>query len=277
MAATTRKRVTGKSVSTHLRKVGAVGPRIARTPKPRGVATAEACDQALATLRETLEAIPESKLIAISTEPRAVGQAALERVAGVRAYLPQIARLPDVNMFWVNSFESIALALLAADAHVPARGKVPPELRANYQEALSLRQNIQACLMPLIARGLLPSDCLEAVVGAVGYRNVGRELTVLDKLLTSNAALITSKTPITTDEIARCKALARQLSKSDSARDQFALASSSALLLRRRAYTLLMWAYNEVRRCVRFLDPAAASRVVPTLFPSRKRGKGAGG
>lgn len=128
------------------------------------------------------------------------------------------------------------------------------------------------------------ADCCLAivstpVVGSIGYRNVGRELTVLDKLLTSNAALITSKTPITTDEIVRCKALARQLSKSDSARDQFALASSSALLLRRRAYTLLMWAYNEVRRCVRFLDPAAASRVVPTLFPRRKRKgkKGAGG
>lgn len=278
MAATTRKRVTGKCVSTHLRKVGAVGPRISRTPKPRNVATAEACDQALATLRETLEAIPESRLIVISTEPRAVGQAALERVAGVRAYLPQIAKLPDVNMFWVNNFELIALALLATDTHAPSRAgaKVPPELRASYQEAMGLRQSVQACLTMLIGRGLLPSDCLEAVVGAVGYRNVGRELTVLDKLLTSNAALITSKTPITADEIARCKALARQLSKSDSARNEFAHASNSALLLRRRAYTLLMWAYNEVRRCVRFLDPAAASRVVPTLFPSRKRKKGVG-
>jgi hypothetical protein len=120
-------------------------------------------------------------------------------------------------------------------------------------------------------RGLLPSGSLKGVVGGRGFLNTGKELTILAKVLTAHGRVIIAKTPITAEEIERCKQLARQLSDSDATRARSAQASVNAALLRQRAYTLLMLSYNEVQRCIAFLDPAAAPRVVPTLSPSRKR------
>lgn len=236
--------------------------------------TPQAREQALRDLQGVLRAIPKSKLLRIHASPDIIGKLVLERTHEIAPYLPRIARLPEVNHFWVNNLAKIALALLAVRAHrLAARNKPRADLAAAYQSGSELKGVLHDWVRILIRRKLLPGDCLDTIEVSRSYTGTGRELTALAKLLRHHAAAIHGKTPITPEDIARAAALGGLLTREGEARFQRTQMDEDAALLYQQAYTLLVLAYDEVRRCIRFLDAGAEPRVVPSLFQNRGRKK----
>lgn len=141
------------------------------------------------------------------------------------------------------------------------------------QSGCELKSILRACAKVLIKRQLLPADCLDTIEVSRAYVDTGAELTALAKLFRHHADAIRGKTPIMPEDIARAVALGCLLSKEGEARYQPTKADEDAELLYQRAFTLLVLAYSEVRRCIRFLDAKAELRVVPTLFQNRGRKK----
>lgn len=235
--------------------------------------TPRAREQALRELEGTLRAIPKTQLLTLRADSSAVGQRALEQLRHIAPYLPRIAKLPEVNHFWVNNLEKIALALLAVSANKPDPQRVRSDIAAAYQTGFELKGFLRDCVKVLIRSQVLPADALDTVEASRAYTGTGKELTALARLLTRHAAAIRGKTPITSEDVTQAVTLGKLLTKQGDARYQLTESEEDAALLHQQAYTLLVLAYSEVQRCIRFLDAEAEPRVVPTLFPRRGRKK----
>lgn len=109
---------------------------IARIAKAQSAVTSntpQTREQALREIQGVLRAIPKTKLLKIHANSDVIGKLVLDRVSDIAPYLPRIAKLPEVNHFWVNNLEKIALALLAVSANRPSsRNKVRPDIAAAY-------------------------------------------------------------------------------------------------------------------------------------------------
>lgn len=260
------------------RGAGKLSPPAAQPPYEvkAPVDTPRARQQALTELHSELRAIPKRKLLKINGNVLAAAKVVLQCVPHVAPYLPRIATLPEVNQALVKNLEKIALAMLAAGANRPAsKYKVRADIAAAYQEGIELKELLRDCVKLLIKRGLLPSNSLTFPEGARGYVNTGKDLTGLAQIFSRHAEAIRGKSPITLQDIERAQVLGKLLAGAGDDRYRFTPEQEAAELLFHQAHTLLLMAYNEVRRCIRFLDPEAEPRVVPPLFPRMRRKNGA--
>lgn len=232
--------------------------------------------QSLEKFRPMFCAVADVQLVPIRVELSTAAMWVLNHLDEAAPFRERIARLVEVNHDWIDNLEGIAMAALEVASQCKVRSKSPPEVLETYQEASLLRDNLRHQALALQRSKLLPRGATGAVSGKRGYRNTAVDLSALGNVLRDNWHNIVGKTSITRDDIDRCSVFAQLLFRNSEDRRRRGSLPAHLALLKQQAYALLMLAFEELRRCITFLDRSALDRVAPTLFQrsTGKRGLG---
>ena len=119
------------------------------------------------------------------------------------------------------------------------------------------------------------SPVLIAVKKGHGYRNDGGDVVVITKILKDNWDYVEGKIPLTFEYIDRASKEAAQFLDLLNKIEEKGEAQKKARELRRRAYTIWVKMYNQVRRTYRFVlwEEKNFSKLFPSPSPLRSRRK----
>jgi hypothetical protein len=147
------------------------------------------------------------------------------------------------------------------------------DIVALNETALKLRETLRSDATALANRGLIDRARLAPFKGEVGYRNVAFELVDWANLLRDCWSQIEGKTALTSDELAAAKKHGERLVRAAGLREQAPSVVAEVARLRQQAMTLLMSAYEEVRRAVTYIrwHEDDSDKVAPSLYANRRR------
>lgn len=228
--------------------------------------------QALAEVRPLLHEMPDSALLPINIEP-------LSAVTKVRGALPALLALRDSIVSEIRSFdptnldqlETYALAFIQAETihrGISARSRLLSQLSL---EATVLRIRLLNDSNVLVSRGLIQQERLSRLTGRKGHRNLASDLLTLSELLRDSWSTIANSTAITLAELDRAEVLGDEMINALGRRTEVTADAAEAALQRRRAYSLLIRAYDEVRNAVLYLrrHDGDADQIAPSLHEKR--------
>jgi hypothetical protein len=222
-----------------------------------------------------LEALPEAAVLGINIDlPQAVTVAlgALKSIAGQREAIARA--LPEVDLAHLDKLETYALAAGHAHAAFMAASTVLP-MKELAAQAVRLRQLLCSDAGALAKRGLIDGRRLSALNGPQGHLNLAFDLLALVALFRERWADVRSKTAVEASELDAAEVVADQLIARVNARMRPAPMLAVAADRRRRAFTLFVSTYDEVRRAISFLrwKHGDADSFVPSLYAGRSSGR----
>jgi hypothetical protein len=136
--------------------------------------------------------------------------------------------------------------------------------------AIGIRDSLFFDARLMLQRGLLPTHGLDGIMRQQGYRQVATELRTLVDLLQAHWQHVEGRVSTTAEELQLAAQLSSALSRDDTLRPTRTRHQAEAALLRTQAFTVVSRAYDQMRRCLRFL----ARRHLAQLAPSLYRGRG---
>ncbi len=229
--------------------------------------------RALADLRPQLDALASDRLetirhdveaavvLAIGVAPKAM---ALE--AAARAELGE----PAAAAFELLERAARACGRAHADHLINLHGADLEEMVGSLSETRSL---LLLEAQSLVQRKRMSASLLAELAGGTGYRAMGFDVLQLVGAFRKEWPAIEAHTPVTVLELDQAEALANALVTTLGDNDQAQSQSSPSADLRRRAYTLFVQTYDEVRRAVTFLrwEAGDADEIAPSLSAGRTR------
>jgi hypothetical protein len=227
---------------------------------------------ALERVRPQMAALQVADLEPINLEPFVSASIVRGALPGLLALRPQMATgLYEFDISNLDLLETYALALLAAEAAYRAVSAKPERLEEAKKEGVEVRAQLVAHCTALAQSGLLPREHLAMLTVPNGYRNIGSDLLILSRTLRENWSKLVNKTPIEPADVERAEVLAEELFWALASRQQRTQAALVAADDRRRVYTLMVNAYNEVRYGVQYLRRRIgdADDIAPSLFRKR--------
>jgi hypothetical protein len=227
--------------------------------------------RALETVTPMLAGIAEQDFIPIRLDCPTVAMRLINRLRIISPYRETIAILPLVRQDWLSSLEPIALALIHVDSLSKIAVKESPAVKGTFKEASRLRDRLRDPVAVLQKDGLVPKAALTKQEGKRGYVQTVQDLVLLGNLLRDNWEAIDGHSTITMEEVDRCTALAQMLFRNAESRKARAAIPVGLERLKKQLYTLFLLAYDELRRCLEFIECGAADRVAPTLYQGRGR------
>ena len=163
--------------------------------------------------------------------------------------------------------EDYAITLNATHAEFLAANGVTALLPELVTEAHVLRATLRAEARAWVARGYLAPQQLAALSKKRGYLNLVNDLGILVSLFTDPARRAPPARDLAAAEMARARELIVQILSRVNQRHQPSPKLRNAASLRARAFTLLLRAYDDMRRAVCYLEWATgnAERIAPSL------------
>lgn len=208
-------------------------------------------------------------------------QAAVRTVLGalpeIRALRAQLVKeLPAFDVAAFDKLEDYALALSRAHARYQIATTSPNELDEVIVEASKARERLIAAARGLVLFGLFDSRKLEQLKHGNGHNNVAEDLQALSAAFEENWAQLEGKTPLTLESVKGASRLGLRFTRLVGLKEQGTPEQAEATDLRRRAFTLLLRTYEDVRAAVRFLRRREddAESIVPTLYVKVRRAGG---
>lgn len=234
----------------------------------------EAAALAFARVEREIAALDGDKLAAINVDiPRTVITVlrVLPSLLSLRSQmLDTFTRFPIASLDKLHTY-----ALAAWYAHLLTLGSTPENAKKPLvEEATSLRENLLVAAEALAHRKLLDPKHVAQIRSGKGHVDMAGDLVALATLFTSDWDAIEGKTAVTWDEVERAAQLGPELMVALGAGVQ-APDRSAAFLAdqRRRAFTLLVRAYDDCRRAVTYLrwSEGDANEIAPSLFAKRTK------
>lgn len=250
---------------------------LAFSPEPADSGpAAEPSEQTWDAYQQTLtemRALPEAEVLQVNLNVGLCVSTTLGCLEKVRAMQGRIATLPCTDLKAVNSLERYALALAQAQALVGASGRSELSVSDLYRQARLKRDVFRLDLRSLAQHGVLSQPAPRPKPGSRGYHGVAFELMSLVAFLRHEWPNVAGKTLVTEQHLREAETLCHLLLTSVGEEAQKAAREQRAeqLMLRDRAFTLLMKAYEETRRAVAYLlwDEDQGSAVLPSLYAVR--------
>jgi hypothetical protein len=230
-------------------------------------------------LREVLELVrPEmakleaDHLLQITVDPvtaATIARGALPRLLELRG---QLAELPGFDIQNLDKLQLYARAMAQANAVYLGASAPPQHFQKLVAEATAMREQLVSDASALAKRGYLDGAKLDQLKGSVGYRNVASDLLTVVNMITSNWTNIAGKTALTIEELDRAYFLGDQLIDDIGTRALAPAAVKKATLDRQQIYTVLVNAWEEVRRAVTFVrwDFRDADVIAPSFFSGKR-------
>jgi hypothetical protein len=229
---------------------------------------------------EAMMALPREHLITINLDITAAAGVALAVARRLPQHRPEVekhlATLIDLPAF--DQLGTYALALMQADALVRSESRASSDLPALAARGAHLRQQMVLDARALAFKGLIDGASLDHLKGASGYDNLAVDLTTLSALLRQNWDQIRNSCTSDLSDLIEAAEIGLRIVQVKGIRDLQPRSPSAAREIRRRAFTLFMHAYDEVRRAITCLRWQArdANKIVPSLFAGRSNGRGNG-
>mgnify|MGYP001218694807 CR=1 FL=1 len=237
----------------------------------------EKAARALERIQPELRALDGDKLAVINVDiPRAV-VTVLGALPALLALRPRI--LEELPRFPISSLDNLqTYALGAWYAHLLT---LPPVVEENakkplVEEATTLRKDLLVAAEALAHRNLVDPKHVAQIRSGQGHIDMAGDLVALATLFANNWDAVSNKTAVTLEEVERAAVLGPQLLAAIGIQQQGLDRSPTQLAdQRRRAFTLLVRAYDECRRAVTYLRWAEGdvAALVPSLFAKRAKPK----
>lgn len=221
--------------------------------------------------RAEFAAVPKEALIEITID---VSDAMFQINAYSGRWAPywtRIATLPEVDVAQLEAIPSLAHATFQAHTAYLCSTEPGSNLFQTLTNAIAVRDALLFDARVMLRRGLLPVASLDGIVRQQGYRQVAAELHVLVSLLQEYWQNVKGKVNTTPYQLQQAALLVHALCSEDRVRPKRTWGEASAVLLRKQAFTVTVRAYNEMRRCLRFLT---RRRQIDELAPSLYKGRG---
>lgn len=246
-------------------------------------ASATRYEEAFEALLPEFQALPEERVKAVNLDVPTAVQMVIPLMRRIRELRPSIVKLlaPDYDMRRFDMADEYAYALgyahgLYLIASDPVEVVEPAEPLA--KEAVEVRRALIEDAKVLVRRKLLPEQTLTRLQMRTGYQDLGFELLALYQAFRMNWSKIEGKTAVTLEELHEAQWLGARLLHRAGERKLQKATLSEATVLRRRAFTLFIEAYEEVRRLVYFARwfEGDAEQIAPSLYSVNARAASAG-
>lgn len=222
-----------------------------------------------------LTSLPERDVLQVNLDiPSVVATVlgALPRIRGNRAIIEK--QLPSFDLRLIDELEDYALALHHAHGECLASGRpvrFPPALLA---EARTVRLRMLTCLKACAASAAVDGSFLERLRGTAGNKDLATDLTLLVSVLRGNPRLFEVQYLVTPAVCQRALELATQVLACVGRRELSPHTARLLVDLRARAFSLVIRAYSEARRAIRYLRLGdEEEEIAPSLFTRRSRGR----
>lgn len=231
---------------------------------------------AFAEVEEEMAALDPERLAPINVDIPRAAITALGAIPSLSALRPRIVKeLPTFALASIDNLETYALA--AFYAHLLS---LPAEAKSVHapliEEATKLRRTLLVAAEALADRDLLAPAQVAQIRSGQGHIDTAGDLVALATLFTNDWHKLKTKTAITRAEVERAATLGPELLAALGVREHAGGKSPSQIKeQRRRAFTLLVRAYDQCRRAVTFLrwSEGDTRKIVPSLFASRSKSR----
>lgn len=226
---------------------------------------------AFARLEAEIRAVPTSELTSVNLD---VPTAITTVVGSLKEILPlreQIAKVGGVDIDKLDKLRDYADALSHAQGGYRAATAPTDPVTQLAAEVTANRDQLYTDAHALARRGLMDMARVEKLRTPSGHRNIAMDVVGLASLFREHAPTLKNRTAVTEEELEQALHLAQQLMDAVGERDQAPSIVNAASLLRQQAYTLLVNAYDEVRRAITFLrwKEGDADTIAPSLWAGR--------
>lgn len=242
-------------------------------PNPSADFRSPVFTQALAAVRPELDRMPAVEVEDVRLDVPAAILAILGIVPKVATFRPaMLARFGEAQTANLDRLELVARAAgcAHADHQIEVNGA---DLEPLSNAVVELRAVLLVDAQSLVHRKVLQPGVLGELRGIQGAKNQCFDLLQLVSVFRKFWATVEAQTPVTTADLDRAEVLANQLATAAGIREQATAGVSPSADLRRRAFTLLLRTYDEVRRMITFLrwDDGDADQLAPSLWAGRRR------
>jgi hypothetical protein len=182
-----------------------------------------------------------------------------------------IAKLPLLKHAWIASVSGLASAVLYLDNARNSTTRKANEVASLAEEGSELAEAMIADVRAMMVRKVLPADSLAEYEPGNGYRNLAHNLGMLSGLCIRHWSTIEGRSGITKDDVTRASMLNEEIIKVLGARVNDNGEASQNAMLRAQAFTLLVRAYDELRRAIAFIryHEGDVDEIVPSLYAGR--------
>ncbi len=230
--------------------------------------------QALEAVRPEMAAIPEDKLVSINLDIPEIVKTVRGAMADIAPYKERVISIfPAFDPKHFDNLEKYAMALGYANTRHRAVSSPAEPIEKLQEEAIRARELLLSDLNALAYRGLIDGARLAQVKRVNGYNNLAQEVMLMTELARKNWSAIANRTSLTLEEIAQAEKLADRLVKAAGEKEQLKPTTTVEHDDRRRAYALLVNAYDEVRRAISFVrwKEDDVDEIAPSLYQKGRR------
>lgn len=217
-------------------------------------------------------ALAEEDVLDINIHVPTVVNVAAGAVHQIGALKEQMVGLP-VDLDAIVNVGIYAGALAYAQALYTVETAPPPEMQALYEHLLGTRTLLRLDAVNLAARKIINEQALQALNGDTGFNNVAYDVMSLVSMHEAAAEQSAGRTAVTAEDLAAATADASNFLTLVAQREQQLKTRSELKEQRRRAFTLLVNAYDEARRVVTFLLWKQPEKFLTSLYGTRGGGR----
>jgi len=218
-----------------------------------------------------VRAVPEESLRALNLDVPSIVTTVLGAWPEIFALRADVASLPGFDMSRFDKLRDYALAL--AHTHGAFRGLAgPPDgLTKLAEELAGIRDMLFADAMALAKRGVFDEARVAKLRSGPGYKSLAFDVVGLVQILRERWAEISGRTGVQQAELDHAAQLAQRLVTSVGLKEQQPVATGGVALLRQQAFTLLVSAYDQVRRAISYFrwNEEDLESIAPSLWSGR--------
>lgn len=230
-------------------------------------------EEALGRVGHELDALPEKSIRQPNLEVARAVSIAFGVASCVTEKLPEVLRcLPGFDTTLPGRLGDYASVLLRYDAIV--RMQVPPVTAPPLQLAQQLRRRLLMNVELLVLYELMRPAVTTKLSMGTNIEGVSKDLRLLVGALRAAHHKIEGRCPVTAAELQQALLISSQLKRPVASAEL--VKYQAAVQQRARAFTLMMSAYDEVRRTVCYLFPGKrGDTMAPSLYAENLKRKAA--
>ncbi|AKV04356.1 hypothetical protein AKJ09_11019 [Labilithrix luteola] len=216
-------------------------------------------------------ALSPEVLVQVNLDPREVARSVFAVIPGISPLRARLAMLPEFDMNNVDKLVTYANGLGYAQTLFDTTSAPQEEQQKYLEEATRRREVLLADAQALAKHELIGAKQLDELKGSTGYANVAADLGILVRIFRASWDRIASKTAVTPEDLDKAEGLSEYLLRSTAQRAKHPDVLAAAAEDRQRAFTLVLRAYDEVRRGISYLrwHEEDVEKIVPSLWTGR--------